>query len=114
MRTHKVRNETVRRRFLDALEEGKSFTAARKAAGLTTRELEAWKDQDADFAQDWRDAEQAGTDMLEDAAVRRGKRQSDALLMFMLKARRPEKYRENTPPPTANVVIKLDKDDSKL
>ena len=37
---------------------------------------------------------ETGTDGLEDEAVRRAKNGSDTLLIFMLKARRPEKFKE--------------------
>ena len=36
-----------------------------------------------------------GTDLLADAAADRAKEKSDLLLMFLLKARRPDEYREN-------------------
>ncbi len=41
------------------------------------------------------DAIEQGTDVLEDEAVRRALAGSDTLLMFLLRARRPEKCREN-------------------
>jgi hypothetical protein len=41
------------------------------------------------FAGAWDDAVETGTDELEDEAFRRAKEDSDTLLIFMLKARRP-------------------------
>jgi hypothetical protein len=38
--------------------------------------------------------DRAGTDALEDEALRRAKDKSDTLLIFLLKARRPEKYKD--------------------
>src|SRR5207244_2289826 len=73
-----------------------------------------WRAADAEFAEAWDDAEAAGTDRLEDEAYRRGhdgvakpvfrkggacgevQQYSDSLLMFLLKSRRPGKYRDRT------------------
>ena len=87
-----VRSHKARTRFLDALEEGKSVSYAASCAGGTSRNFKAWRDSDADFAKDWEDAEEAGTDLLEDTAVERAKKKSDPLMLAMLKARRPEKF----------------------
>jgi len=46
------------------------------------------------FAADWLRAREDSVDVLEAEARRRGLTQSDTLLMFLLKADRPEKYRE--------------------
>jgi hypothetical protein len=71
-----------------------------------------WKKADHEFEKDWQAAEETGTDALEDEARRRAmdgvdkpvfykgqrcgyvREYSDTLLIFTLKARRPEKYRE--------------------
>jgi hypothetical protein len=42
----------------------------------------------------WDDAVEAGTDALEDEAVRRAKKSSDTLLIFLLKGRRPHKFKD--------------------
>jgi hypothetical protein len=42
------------------------------------------------------DALDTGTDLLEDEVLRRALEYSDTLLIFLLKARRPAKYRERT------------------
>jgi hypothetical protein len=49
---------------------------------------------DPAFAAQAEDAIEAGTDELEDVARQRAKDASDTLLIFLLKARRSEKYRE--------------------
>lgn len=46
------------------------------------------------FAAQANDAIEAGMDELEDVARQRATDSSDTLLIFLLKARRPEKYRE--------------------
>lgn len=52
------------------------------------------KNNDPDFAQAWADAQAIGLDSLEDVANVRARKDSDTLLIFLLKAHRPEKYRE--------------------
>lgn len=72
----------------------------------------AWQEQDDEFAAEYRDAEIQATETMEAEAYRRAvngtaepvyhqgaevgstQRYSDTLLIFMLKARAPEKYRE--------------------
>jgi hypothetical protein len=72
-----------------------------------------WRDQDARFAKAWDEAMDLGSDALEDEAIRRGhegvdrpvyqqgtrigmiRDYSDTLLIFMLKARRPSRFRDN-------------------
>jgi len=47
------------------------------------------------FATAWDLAVAQGTDRLEDAAFERATNGSDTLLMFLLRGRRPERFREN-------------------
>ena len=86
-----VKQRTV---FLAALEQGYSVTFARKKAGLDRAVLKAWRAGDDGFAEAWDAAVEAGTDLLEDLARERVATGGDSLLMFLLKSRRPEKYRE--------------------
>ena len=80
--------------------------------GVGRLALYNWKADDPEFSAEWEAALELGTDALEDEAVRRGrdgciepvfykgrecggvKKYSDTLLIFMLKARRPERFRE--------------------
>ena len=86
-----VKQRTV---FLAALQQGYSVTFARKKAGLERAALTAWRAQDDGFAKAWDVAVEEGTDLLEDLARERVATGGDSLLMFLLKSRRPEKYRE--------------------
>jgi hypothetical protein len=108
----RAREASRRKRFLEALAAGSSITAAARAAGVDRRTPYKWRDSDPAFDEEWVSHLEAGTDALEDEARRRavegvkrpiyhaGKRvgvvveHSDQLMMFLLKARRPEKYRE--------------------
>ena len=77
-----------------ALAEGKSIGAACKAAGVARTTYYEWRESSPEFAAQADDAIEAGTDKLEDVAIERAEKSSDLLLIFMLKARRPGKYRE--------------------
>jgi hypothetical protein len=98
--------------FLAILADGLSVTAAARAAGVARCTPYRWR-ADRAFAEAWADAIEAGTDRLEDEALRRAveraekpaagdaksaaasKTGSDSLLMALLAARRPEKFRTN-------------------
>lgn len=100
------------KRFLAALARGVSVGGAASEAGLSRSTAYDWRAADADFAARWDAALEEGTDALEDEARRRAllgvetpvhyggkavgeiRKFSDALLMFLLRARRPETYRE--------------------
>lgn len=111
MRTIRTpQNETA---FLDALAQTASVTAACEIAGIGRRSVYEWREEDKEFATRWEAALELGTDALEDEAVRRAREgvnkpvfhrgevcghvreYSDTLMIFMLKARRPEKFRDN-------------------
>lgn len=94
MARQKKTERTQRDRFLDALARTASVTAASQAAGIGRRTAYNWRNADEEFASAWDDALESGTDALEDEAIRRALDGSDTLLIFMLKARRPEKFKE--------------------
>jgi hypothetical protein len=99
-------------KFLEALNQGASIAAAARLAGYGRRSIYEWRAQDAEFAAACEEALECGTDLLEDEALRRAKdgidepkfyegdvcghvrRYSDTLMIFLLKARRPGKYKE--------------------
>lgn len=112
VRTNRT-EEAARAAFLQALCGGISVTGACEKSGLPRRTVYDWRDADEKFAAAWDEAIEAGTETMEDEARRRaqdgvdkpvyqgGKRVgsvrefSDTLMMFLLKGRKPEKYREN-------------------
>lgn len=112
MANRSKRTEKATERFLEAVRQGASITKAADLAGVGRRTAYEWREEDADFAQAWDDALEAWTDELEDEATRRAhegvatphffkgqvcghaQRFSDSLMIFMLRARRPEKYRD--------------------
>jgi hypothetical protein len=87
-----VRTFKARKLFLDALELGDSVSKAATIAGATSRQFKRWREDDPDFAADWDEAEEAGTDFIEDTATDRALKKSDPLMLAILKARRPEKF----------------------
>lgn len=103
--------EDWRPRFLAALEQSGNVSEACRLAGVGRSTVYDARRADAAFAADWEGALEASTDALETEARRRavqgvsrptqwGKVQqySDVLLIFLLKAARPEKYRDNWKP----------------
>jgi hypothetical protein len=104
---------TKKAAFLDALSRLASISQACQFARIPRRTVYNWRNQNKGFATAWEKAIELGTDTLEDEAVRRalqgvlkpvyqqGRRVgsirefSDALLIALLKARRPKKYRDN-------------------
>jgi hypothetical protein len=101
-----------RERFLATLREIPNVTAAARAADMARSGAYALRERDAEFKQAWDDAVEEGVDMLEREAQRRafeGTKKpviyqgaitdsylefSDTLAIFLLKAHRPEKYRD--------------------
>jgi hypothetical protein len=106
------RIDEKRAKFLARLVEGASIHAAAAGAGIGRTTAYEWRDAEPEFAAAWDEAVEAGTDALEDEAVRRARdgidepvfyqgekcgvvrKYSDTLLIFMLKARRREKFAE--------------------
>lgn len=98
--------------FLTAFAAGGIVTQAAQAAGVPRRTAYNWYADDGDFAAAWDDAKEEATDAMEAEALRRGvegitkpvfqggrrvgdiREYSDTLLVIMLKANRPAKYRE--------------------
>jgi hypothetical protein len=112
--------QTVRlkKRFLEVFAETGNVTEACRRAGVKRRAtVYEWQEHDVDFGLAFHEAEAIATEVLESEARRRavegvitetpliyrGKvvrtivetKYSDTLLIFLLKARAPEKYREN-------------------
>lgn len=105
---------SARGKFLDAVGSGWSVTAAAERAGFSRQRFYELRDEDESFAVEWTQADERGTQVLEDElrkrAVegwdedtfdgdgmlqRRVRRYSPALLIFLLKAKRPDVYRDN-------------------
>jgi len=107
-------NATNKRKFLKELRRTCNVTIAAYKVGITKRCATDHKKKDAEFSAAWEDAIDEGIDLMEESARERafdgvkedvyyqgnpcGKinKFSDGLTTFMLKANRPEKFREHS------------------
>lgn len=97
--------------FFRELAAGTTIKGAAAKAGYQREACYRWRESDEDFARLWDEALEEGTQQLEEEAIRRAKgyvetriakdgtpyeirQHSDVLLIFLLKARRPDVYRE--------------------
>ena len=106
--------KSERAAFLEAVAGGWSIAHAAERAGRHRRRFYEERDRDAEFAAQWDEAIERGIEVLEDELTRRAKegwldeeyngagelvrrvrRYSPALLIFSLKARKPDVYRDN-------------------
>lgn len=112
-RTSKKNANAWRVPFLESLSSGTSITTACKTARVGRSTAFDHRQRDEDFALAWHEAAEAGADLLEDEARRRAaegtlkpvyqggklvgeiREYSDTLLIFLLKGKRPETYRDN-------------------
>jgi hypothetical protein len=99
-------------RFLEEFLKRGIVRDAAQAVGIHRTTVYMWLNRDAAFAEAFRDAEEEVSDLLEEESHKRAMgevrqpvyhkgevvgympRYSDGLLMFLLRARRPEVYRE--------------------
>jgi hypothetical protein len=97
-----------KQRFLDALGETGIAIAACEESGLPHMTAYWHRQRDAEFAKAWADALEQSTQRLEASVYRRAMDKDTLLAMFMLKARRPDVYREketvHTGPNTVNIA----------
>lgn len=96
MRGRTVRTPEKGDKLLDKLRLGYSVRAACRAENIGYRTYYDWRRDDPTFAVAADSAIDEGTDYLEDKARDRAVKDSDTLMIFLLKARRPDKYRERT------------------
>lgn len=100
--------------FLDLLRETCNVTSACQAIGASRSGAYKRRDENADFAERWDNAIEEALDSIEAEVIRRGvhgiddpvfyrgeqvsavKRYSDNLLMFYLKGRRPEVFKDRS------------------
>jgi len=80
--------------FLSFLAEGNTVTMSARAIGVSRQAAYQYRELDDKFRQEWDHAVEEGIEVLENVAITRAKDNSDLLLMFMLKAKKPDVYRE--------------------
>lgn len=81
-------------RFLELLGSTCNVTLSARGAGVDRTTVYNHYKNDPAFAAAWDDAKESAIEELESEAWQRAKKQSDVLMIFLLKANRPEKYRE--------------------
>ena len=109
----KRRAPAWRKVFLEALRNTSNVTLAAHTAGVHRNTAYAAKDDNPDFSEQWEDALALAESGMEEEARRRAmdgvlepiyyqgeavgaiRKFSDGMLMFLLKAHNPKKYREN-------------------
>jgi hypothetical protein len=82
-------------RFLEVFRSTCNVRLSAEAAGIDRDSAYRRRQRDPAFAERWAQAEQDAIDVLEAEARRRALSVSDTLLIFLLKAHRPERYRES-------------------
>lgn len=85
----------LKEKVLAAFAECGVVTHACKTVGVPRRTFNYWQKHDRKFYAAYELAQQEAIDALEFEARKRAIKCSDLLLIFMLKAARPEKYRES-------------------
>lgn len=108
----KPKNGEWRQPFIEAIMQGMSVTDATREIGIDITLPYKRRIDDEEFRNAWKEAAEIGTEFLEQEAARRAyhgtlkpvfhkgvpcgeiREYSDTLLIFLLKARKPEKYRE--------------------
>lgn len=93
-----------RLKFLDGLRMHGVVTRAAMEAGIDRDTAYYERQRDQTFAVEWQEALDRGVDMLEDVAKQRAFAGSDTLLIFLLKAHRPERYRETIRTVSLNIT----------
>jgi hypothetical protein len=78
--------------FLARLMESPNVSAACRRARISRQAAYQERESDPEFAAAWDKAKESGLDSLEDKAVQRAEKESDTLMIFLLKAHRPRVY----------------------
>jgi hypothetical protein len=112
VRPRTKRTDPVKAVFIKTLRETCNIAESARAAGIGRRTAYEWKEKDEEFRVQWDEAEQEAVDSLEREAWRRGvegydkpvvfqgiitntyKEYSDRMLELLLKAHRPEKFKD--------------------
>lgn len=104
LKTTKSTPEKKRRRgagewiptFLATLRNSGNVRLACQKAGIDRKTAYKWKERSREFREQWQEALDDACDVLEAEAWNRARGGSDLLLIFLLKAHRPDIYRETT------------------
>ena len=95
-------------RFLQVLGTTCNVTIAANAAGIDRKTVYRHYREQPDFAEAWDDAKASAIEILEAEAWQRARKQSDTLIIFLLKAHKPAMYRERYEVSQTSVNINWD------
>lgn len=95
MATKVARKREWQDRFLAVYEESCNISLAARACKIDRRTVYRERERNPDFTARMEAAEKVAVANLEEVAYKRAVAQSDTLLIFLLKANRPSKYRES-------------------
>lgn len=87
-------NTSWHTKFLEILSATCNVTLAARGAGIDRTSAYDHYKLLPDFAAKWDDAKEAAVEILEAEAWQRARKVSDTLIIFLLKAHKPAKYRE--------------------
>jgi len=93
-----VQRRIAKEAFLEVFRECGVIRPALEAAGVTRATLSSWLEHDVEFTVRYHEAEKDAVDFLEMVALKRacgGKLPSDRLLITLLRARDPARFRES-------------------
>lgn len=82
------------KKFFSKLREMPNVSRACRLSGVSRSAAYQRRSNDEVFATAWDDAIEEGVEKLEEKAMQRAIKDSDTLLIFLLKAHRPEKYNQ--------------------
>lgn len=95
-------------KFLEILGTTCNVTLAARGAGVSRFTVYEHYREQPDFAAQWDDAKEAAVEILEAEAWQRARKVSDTLIIFLLKAHKPAKYRERYEVSQTSVNINWD------
>ncbi len=80
--------------FIELLSNTCNVTLSARGVGLSRNKVYRRRKQSKRFAQRWAQAKAEAVELLEAEAWKRARSTSDTLMIFLLKANKPKKYRE--------------------
>lgn len=83
--------------FIAELRDRGTVYHAAKAAGIGRKTAYRWRDASPTFAAEWDDAKEDTVEILEDSMFQRAVKGDTVAGIFLLKAMRPDKYRDKPP-----------------
>lgn len=85
----------MKKKFLIKYSRTGVLTQSAEAAGTTAQQIRRWLAKDEKFLRKFDQMQEKFVDRLEMVAVQRAIDKSDSLLQMLLRANRPQKYRDN-------------------